>query len=189
MVYQILSENQKQALIRAIKGQTVHDLGACDLILTRELVKLGAKQVIAIDKKPVAIPYSDEPIQLVTGYFVDYQTPIDIAFVAWPHQDPIVGEGLVNLINRARIVIYLGKNTDGIACGFADFFKALLKRDMINYVPNRANTLIIYEKKLKVARYPRGEEFAALTRFTHPEPWSYAEIEHPNFNADQFECW
>ncbi len=169
MSYGDLNEQQREALKPFLSGRLVHDLGSGNQILSRELIRLGAEKVIAIDKDP----YRDAPghgIEPVTTYFENYQAAIHTAFVSWPRNT--YDAGLIALIERAECVVYLGKNTDGLACGFPKFWEHLRQREALAHVPDPRNTLIVYgHRGTKRATLP--EELAALQQ---DRLWGYGEL-------------
>jgi hypothetical protein len=170
-----LNQAQRRTLEAVIKGRLVTDLGAGDCRLAYELLKLGALEVVALDKEPIE---AREPLRVtfVRSYFVDYHKDIGVAFMSWPPN--WMCPGLVNLLARAPYVVYLGKNTDGDACGFPKMFEYLLTREVISYVPDKPNTLIVYGPKASV-RAPTGEEHAGL--LNERIMLLYEEVEpHPN---------
>lgn len=170
--YGVLHTGQGEAVQRVVQGRVVHDLGAGDLVLANELLNMGASRVVAIDKQP---PYGwrgDPRIQVIQSYFHQYSGEIDVAFMSWPQN--YNDEGVLNLIKRAGTVIYLGKNTDGSACGSIRMFEHLVGRELLTHVPCRENTLLIYGKELQEPREPVGEEKAALT--TYDRMWMFEEL-------------
>jgi len=169
MGFGVLSEAQKLAITPFVKGFLVHDLGAGDLQLSEELVRLGAKLVVAIDGKPYRgqAPRNVTPI---TACFDEYHGLIRTAFVSWPRNT--FDFGLVRLIERAHFVLYLGKNSDGSACGFPQFWEVLRAREVLTHVPDRENTLIVYGHK-QIQRPIIPEEYAALYQ---ERIWTYEEL-------------
>jgi hypothetical protein len=164
-----LSLAQETAIKPLILASLVHDLGAGDLTLATTLLHLGAHQVIAIDKAP----YRKRPpqgINTVTCYFENYPAPIDIAFVSWPRES--FDLGLLSLIRRSRIVIYLGCNTGGSACGFSLMWQHLATREVIAYVPEAYNSLVIYGSTPQQRAY-LPEEYAAIFQ---DKMWSFNDI-------------
>lgn len=159
MSYWCLNKAQAEALRSVVTGVVVHDLGAGDLSLAEQVLDLGALQVVAIDKEPLPRVHSSG-ITYHRGYFEQYYEPIDVALISWPPQYCI---GLPNLIKRARVVIYFGKNTDGTACGNSELFGHLLTRELSVYLPDRHNTMICYGRVTTEIRKPRGEEVAAIS--------------------------
>lgn len=171
MAYGSLSVEQEAILRPIIADNTVHDLGAGDLHLSRRLLTLGAKSIVAIDKERVA-PKS-EKIRGIQTYFHLFHDPVDIAFIAWPINHE--GLGLTAILKRARIVIYLGKNTDGSSCGAPEIFEHFMTRDLMAYLPTRKNTLMVYGGALTHPRTPRGEEKAGLE--IYGAMYRYEEVE------------
>ncbi len=159
-----LSAQQRQALAPFVSGQVVHDLGAGDLRLSRELLKLGAKQVIAVDKEPMLNP--PEGVETLRASFAEahsllLDTPIDVAFLSWPANYNTLIEPLLEM---AKTVIYLGKNTDGTACGTPRLYRSFLQRELLWSEPHTNNSLIVMGGKIHVdaPRLPTGEELAGL---------------------------
>src|SRR6185295_6166075 len=89
--------------------------------------------------------------------------------------------GLSELVRRANVVIYLGKNTDGTVCGGGGLWCELIQREILSYEPDPKNTLIVYGPA-RVGRELRGEEFAAcnLERIHR-----YAEVEKGDSTCKQ----
>lgn len=164
-----LNDEQEAVVRNFVQGFNVHDLGAGQLGMSRKLVELGAHTVTAIDKdyEGRLHLYQDRPpqVNLVGELFEEYAKHghfIDVAFVCWP--ECYAQNGIVQLIQNVRVIIYLGSNFDGIACGAHDMWAVLKNREVLAYVPNRWNSLIVYAGQKWVARRPLPEEYAALNR-------------------------
>lgn len=175
MAYGSLNHAQQTALRPYVRGRVVHDLGAGDLSFSHDLlVHFSASWVVAVDKwiDKRAIHLVHVNVKPVECYFHAYAPPppydiIDVAFASWPPNYPD-DEGLVRLCHKAQIIAYLGKNTDGSACASPSFFRETLRRELLAYVPDRRNTLLIVGAPLDVPREPTGEERAGLTNQTSP---------------------
>lgn len=162
--------DEQEAVVRTfVQGMNVHDLGAGQLGMARKLVELGAHTVTAVDKdyEGRLQLYQDRPAQvsLVGETFEEYARHghfIDVAFVCWP--ECYQQEGIVELINKVRVVIYLGSNFDGTACGCTDMWENLKRKEVLALVPSRWNSLIVYAGQKWIARRPVPEEYAALHR-------------------------
>lgn len=164
-LYGRLNPEQKKAIQPFVRGHQVHDLGAGDLNLAVELLKLGATGVTAIDKEDPPKKTLDPAITYTKALFSAFaKLQADVAFVAWPmnHANPDLNEICMN----AQTVIYLGKNTDGTACGDRSLFDIFLYRKLLAYVPHRDNTLIILGKTLRKPRKPTGEERAGIAHWS-----------------------
>jgi len=148
----------------------VHDIGSGHLVLAHELLKLGATHVRAVDKE--AVETGDERITQIVTYFDAFKELVPVAFLSWPvnHGAP----GLLEIVSRTHCLIYLGKNTDGAACGYPDLFRYLLRREVLTYVPTKRNTLIVYGPRFVLPREPLGEELAALVPSTL---WTFEQVE------------
>lgn len=174
MPYGALNQDQAQLVERFVRGQVVYDFGAANLYVSCELLRLGASKVIAIDKEPVrfrSIPTEIEFRQVLFRDVLD--DPIDIAFISWP---PNHDTSLVSILMRSRVILYLGKNTDGTACGIPGMFQYLLKRKA-EYLPDRHNTLICYTDFLKAERQPLPEEDACLMSYVDGTYRLYDQVE------------
>jgi hypothetical protein len=171
MAYGRLTLEQELALRPYVRGQLVHDLGAGDLVVAADLLRLGAKQVVALDKETYRRK-APQGITPVTCYFEDYPAPVDIAFMSWPRNTFDVG--LLNICRRARMVIYLGNNTGGQACSFSALSQHLATRQVLVHAPNEYNSLIVYSSVLESRRY-LPEEYAAIFQ---DKQWDYHELQN-----------
>ena len=173
MPHGILSQAQQEAVRPHIVGKVIHDLGCGDLELSRWLIQAGAKKVVAIDRYPPSCSRFTQVTVVVTWFHL-YQEPVETVFLSWPinWQDP----GLLRMVNEAKLVIYLGSNLDGNACGFREMFEHLLCREVLAHVPDRKNTLVVYGNQV-VEREPIPEEFAALNQ---ERVYSFQEVYRPN---------
>lgn len=171
-----LNRHQKQVVERNVEGQVVVDLGAGDGNLSLELVELGARRVIAVDKNPMPRYLSEAGAETVCLPFKRLVfLPADVAFLSWP--DNHEQKGLLEILERIPVVVYLGKNTDGAACAWPLFFARMLEREVLDYVPAPENTLIVWGPRRVVQRQPLGEELAGLKAYKDLEPRSYASVE------------
>lgn len=162
----MLNRAQRKALKPYLKGKHITDYGCGDFTLTRELVKLGAEHVTAIDKQGL-----DPEIPRVTfqrAYFDKIRKLPQHLFLSWPINH--VCDAMVIAAATAETVVYLGKNTDGMCCGPPGLFEVLVRREVLAYVPWQPNTLIIYGKLIRQPneepREPLFEEMAGLGAYT-----------------------
>ena len=166
MSYGTLDPQQKKALRPFIKGKVLHDLGAGDLELAKVLLTLGAEHIHAYDKlpKPKNLP---EKVTYQRGYFHELRGPFPVIFLSWPVNYPSV-ELTIQASLCEEMLIYLGKNTDGAACGQPNLFRVMTQRELLAYVPTRANTLIVTGRFLPEGqtRPPTPEEAAGLGAYT-----------------------
>ena len=169
MPFGYLDPAQQEAVRNVIQGRVVTDLGAGILGLSMELLRLGAPKVIAVDKQ-IGAGGPLRNIQFVETYFKDFDDPVDVAFVSWPPNWSC--PGLIEAVERAEIAIYLGKNSDGTACGTAPLFRKLTKREVLVHVPAWKNTLIIYGPT-RIERPLFGEEKAGIDTMV---PYSFEEL-------------
>jgi hypothetical protein len=149
-----------------VADQQVWDLGAGDLTHARMLLDLGAQEVVAVDYSGLfranLAAWADPRIDGRVARFHEVEAPptIPVAWVSWPFNHYL--RGLVPLLQRSRQVIYLGANTDGSACGWADLFEHLIDRELLTEIPHRRNSLLIYGAQQEGRqRRLAAEEFAA----------------------------
>lgn len=173
------------AQIRIVKQFTtrrvVYDLGAGDLTLSARLLELKAAGVIAVDEKAPAVRDLDSKIRFIKSSYNKFTKAPRTAFVSWP---PGVGaEGLVDIVGRARTVLYLGHNFDGNICGTQELWAHLRTRKVIAHEPACKNTLIVYGAVGR-EREPLPEEDAAtdyrkirLFHTAYPGVWDNMNLE------------
>ena len=156
----LATKAQEEALAAVIKGQIVVDLGAGDCKLAKKLVELGAKHVLAVDKEfPPGFIKPHPRVQRIHQRFEELPFyPTSVHFISWP---PNWKCGLLPHIKAAGIIVYLGKNTDGMSCAIPAIWRYLVTRKILAYVPHKKNTLIVYGPGVE-KRPPRGEEEAGL---------------------------
>jgi hypothetical protein len=174
VTYASFNPAQREAIAQHVRAKIVHDLGAGDLILSRELLDLGARRVYAIDKedKPSIKPWP-RGLHYKQEYFHNLsQTKMDTIFLSWPINHET---NLVPLIRGAGTLIYLGCNTGGTACGTPGLFLAMVSRKLLAYVPDPRNSLIIVGESLRAPREPTGEELAGMTMYDRM--WSFDAAE------------
>lgn len=173
MSYGYLSDEMMGLLREHVAGAEVWDLGAGILGRSHELVYLGARKVIAIDKERMPPASPGTPIETRRALFAEVQPPvggIDVAFLGWPQNTSLVG--LTELLVASRKVIYLGCNTGGTSCGNSSLFTHFYARQVLGHVPHARNSLIVYGGWRTGPRRPLPEEWAAL----HPEHmWTLEE--------------
>lgn len=169
-MYGRLSDAQRAVVARHVAGKTVHDLGAGRLGLAATLIELGAKKVLAVDKEPAWTNTPKTGVQYVRGYFRDYApSSIPVAFASWPQN---AATGLHRLLEQAPCVIYLGSNVDWSSCGYPLMWQQLSAREVLEHVPDRPNTLIVYGPA-RIERPGLPEEYAALDQ---ERMWGYNEL-------------
>ena len=172
-MYGHLTMLQRVALLPFVEGRTVHDLGSGNhLEQSKVLLELGAFGVVAVDRSidvdPCFIP---QRVTLRRCEFKDFTDPVDVAFVSWPSSHPHDRYmNLVPILERARLVAYLGSNLNGIACGTPELFNHLMMRRMLAVVPDFRNSLLVCGEKLKALRAPSPEEAAAIEMYDADEP-------------------
>lgn len=186
-----IDEEQSLAVAEVVNGKTVYDAGAGNLMLSLTVSSMGARKVFAIDKneRTLLSPYRqmfkdrdcieirNEDFRETLKYVNERKEKIDVLFVSWPENH--LNHALIALMMRSEVVIYLGKNTDGLMCGHPQMFGFLLTLDVIKYIPSKRNTLIIYGKTPFGGRCAFPEEIAAIRAGSKMgEMLSYEEAEH-----------
>lgn len=161
-----LLPSMAERLEKHIRGQTVWDLGAGDMTLSRKLLQLGAAGVVAVDKERSLHPVP-KGVRFLQDYFNAVQAPaqISVAFVSWPQNTHL--PGLLELLQKSAVVVYLGKNTDGTSCGNRRMFEHFRSREVLEFVADPKNTLIVYGEATACERPPLQEETAGF----YQEDW------------------
>ena len=160
MGYGKISSKQWDAIGEIVKGKTVHDIGCGDLEHARGLIKHGASKVIAIDKNHVVS--TDPRIEVVEKRFHEYRPTesMEVAFLSFPvnYDAP----GLLYHLATAKIIIYIGNNFNGTACGIPMLFHFFVSRKLISWIPNPRNTLLVIGEWTLDKREPTPEEMAGI---------------------------
>lgn len=146
MSWSFLSTDMQQTLLPFVKGKRIWDLGAgSDLKVAIMLRCLGAT-VIAFDKEVMHRRDEASDIQTHQCRFQDIEglhLPLpDVTVVSWPVNNYNC-DALIPLLTQIPVVVYLGKNYDGTACGTLGLFDLLRKRELLAHVPHRANSLLV----------------------------------------------
>ncbi len=162
-----LSQKQREVLAKHVKGRVVHDLGAGDCMLSLELLELGAREVVSVDKERMP-PADRTGLRRVQATFQEYVQEVDlesldVVFVSWPVNYHV--PGLTTLMAEAKTSIYVGKNTDMEMCGWPALFKGLMQHEVLDAVPEWRNTLIVYGGLTSEARPLVGDEVAILSSY------------------------
>jgi hypothetical protein len=162
MTYGKLNKKQIASVRKLVRGRVVHDLGAGNLDLAHVLATMGAKCVIAIDEVSLTPDPVHAAIVRRVQSFDDVREEVDVAFLSWPYNVP--DAALIDILGRAHTIIYLGKNTDSVACGTPALFELFTRRCVLDYQPDKRNTLIAYRGKRTAREVTvlRGEERAGL---------------------------
>ena len=155
---------EQEGIIReVVAGKSVIDIGCGDMTYSERLRQMGARSVLALDKcdLPTFVP-GIEIVQTSIDKFEqkNRDRSFDVGFLSWPVNRDI--QGLSGLLRRCGVVIYLGSNVDGSACGNHTLFFQLMQRRLDHYSPDRSNSLIVVSEPLSEARPPTGEEYAAI---------------------------
>lgn len=173
-----LNEDQIIALGKAIEGRDVHDFGCGVGVFTRALEQLGPKSVVGIDKEHMAMELANKHMRTDITKFVcadfaeyawDSSEAFDVGIISWPVNWRNLG--LVQLLERCKTIIYIGKNTNSTACGGPELFEYLVTREVVEYIPAFTNVLCVYGAPCE-PRCLTGEEFAALSQWGR-EPVDY----------------
>jgi hypothetical protein len=156
-VWGTLNDTMIATLAPFVRGKVVWDLGSGPEMRHSEiLLSLGA-QVTAFDKVP--LPFVPG-VQNVQALFKDIQGHPDVAFLSWPVNNSGL-DTLLPLLAQTPVIVYLGSNTDGNACGTLAFFQEIRNRELKAHVPDRHNSLLIVGNPL-LERTLTPEEIAAL---------------------------
>lgn len=181
MVWGSLSPAQRAALLHhlAPSGRVV-DLGAGDGGFALGLLHGGRDKPLLLGVTLTCVDCAEGPRYLPSsvrwreGSFADLPAePADLALLSWPANRRL--PGLLQHLDLADKVAYLGRNHGGTACGHPELFKYLCRRELLEYVPHRTNTLVVVGKPLPGPRHPTGEEAAGLV-LEEGGPWEWETV-------------
>lgn len=160
-----LTQRQREVFGWAVHGRDVVDLGCGEMELSVEALKAGARSVLAIDKQPPTKARKlSRKMEFRQAYFADIREAPDLLLLSWPVNWST--PGLLALARAAKGIVYIGSNTDGNACGTPDLFREFETRDLLAYIPTKANTLIVLGTWLHGTRKPTAEEAHGLIAMT-----------------------
>lgn len=169
--YGELTVEQGAVLQPFIKGRRLRDYGCGNLTLDLVLLELGAAHIEAVDiRSPLHIPEDvGKKLKFIRRRFSALKPSKRIAVVSWPYN---TFTAIECVLVKAPLVIYLGRNTGGTVCGNHTFWLSMFRREVLAYVPDEHNTLIVYGKELQHRRKLKPEEYAAIS------PRDYVSHEH-----------
>jgi hypothetical protein len=191
MPFHRLTPAQQSAVKGHIVDQKVYDLGAGDCASSVLLADLGAGEVIAVDVARFPVEYPEiTQLQVSFEELVPHIDTIDVAFISWPINR--FNPNLLTLIQRSETVIYLGSNTNANACGDPRYFREFRSRELLAYVPDMRNTLMICGDRLPEPRpldELHGEEVAGLTMYESDILW-FEDVENrfPRFRSNPLDA-
>ena len=161
--YGEITDEMEEVLALFVDGKTVYDLGAGDLAHSHLLARLGADAVIAVDKVPMQKPRCPE-VSRLHGHFHQLPVPdhIDVAFLSWPQTYPL--PGLLDWLDAADVVVYIGHNFDDSYCGSPELYFYMIKRALLDEVLAQQNTMLVLGERLAEARLMTSEEAAHFSR-------------------------
>lgn len=162
MPYWRMTKAQEGALREAIEGKTVIDIGCGDGALSVWCAQY-AEHVTAIDKDGSRFPTAKfDNITFEQKYFDRGMGIADVLLLSWPPNSTRFS-GIEVMARYFNYVVYLGKSTDGTACGPVEMWEHLIKRELISCTRDRANTLLVYGPGSAEGRDLDEEELAGVS--------------------------
>ncbi len=171
-MYGKMTPEQLEALPSIIQGRHLLDLGSGDLERARLCLAHGAASVTCID--PTSPLDRETPGLLVIQRYAQWAVlnpqeipPYDMVLLGWPNNNDSPSPPYIAL-SLGTPILYVGKNTDGVACGGPLLWRHLLSREVQLYLPGPRSILILYgdleldDARGEGARY--HEETGALSR-------------------------
>ena len=180
-MYGFISKEMTTALEGLVKGKRVWNLGCGNGGAEPQLLKrLGATVIHAVDKanrNHILTPTfgTSGVITWCDMYYTEFSAFIgpssaaDVAVIKWPDTGPLTG--LVGLLDKCEVVVYIGTNDGFTACGNPSLWRYLATREFITAVENRHNDMIVYGKPVETATAPRCRE-EELAWMAHGMTWS-----------------
>ena len=169
-----LSLLQRRVLRPFVKGKEIHDLGAGDLDLSKQLLKLGASRVHAYDKDFPDRNYTAQAplgMSIAQARFEELKGPFPIIFLSWPQNCPNAAL-TIHASLCEEMLIYQGSNHGGSCCGHPNLFKVMVQRELLAYIPDQKNDLIVTGRFLPEGqeRMPTVEELHGLQMYNSTAP-------------------
>ncbi len=153
------------AISSVVKDKIVMDIGCGHGAQSAALVKLGAKQVIAVDEEDEFVHRDNKSIYFMHDRLEDVETKVDVALVSWPINTEI--PGLLLRLEQTPVVIYVGHNSieTGISCGTLPFFMHMTHRKLLASGYNKKNSMSIVGERLLRPRRPTAEEARGMRKW------------------------
>ena len=163
-----LTPKMRRVLHEYAENRLVYDLGAGDCKLARQVAKY-ARSVFAVDPKISGRLRADGNIVYIPWTFDNFMHGVDppweVALVSWPPNNDRAMQTLLPILAQSAVVIYIGCNTDGTACGTPDLFRHFAQRTLLVEIPNRRNTMLVLGPQSGY-RELTFEEFAGINDST-----------------------
>ena len=159
----------------AINGLSIHDIGAGDLQLSRQLIDLGANRVHAIQPSTVLPKVVHPNLNVVDKYIQNYKGRIRNLFLSWPWFFHDGANALLSRVQRSDLIIYLGLNDGITCCGFSELFHEFLYHPVKAHIPSPENTLIILGARRIRRRRALPEEQAGMRGWSSWTIWNKKE--------------
>jgi len=100
-----------------------------------------------------------------------------VVFASWIVNWPV---NLEPVLDAARTVITVSKNSDGTMCGYPEMWELLRRRHILAYVPDVRNTVTVYGDQT-VVRNPTGEERAGID---HDRLFAFSDCVSPSYEDE-----
>lgn len=179
-MYGFIGKEMTTALEGLVKGKRVWNLGCGTGSTEPQLLKrLGATSVYAVDKarrNHTVLPNSVTECGVITWcdmYYIEFMDKFtetaDVALIKWPDNGPLVG--MVPLLAKCDVVVYVGTNAGFTACGNQALWRYLANREFVSDVKGHHNDMIVYGKPVETATAPRCRE-EELAWMAHGMAWS-----------------
>jgi hypothetical protein len=136
------SKIHKAILAPIIRDAEIYDIGCGDCTLGIELLKLGARSIIGIDKEPRPKQLKNDKINYRQVLLKSLDEKIDILFVSWPINDDSID--FVRVFEHSNTIIYLGSTLNGDYCGNVPMWEWLATRKLLHHNEWYKNSLIVY---------------------------------------------
>ena len=181
MSWGVIHKDFEEPIRKTVKGKVVLDIGAGDLDLASQLLKLGAKRIVAVDKEigktrsKRIVRYGEYLDNFLKRVYGEEGLRWDVAFLSWPSNWHM--PGLRELLFFSKKIVVLSKNSDATACGTSGLWRYLQTRELEWAIPNVRNWLHIYSHDEDLGRAPTGEERAGIL-LDVDRSFSYEEIYH-----------
>lgn len=175
MTFGFIAKEFESPLKEIVKGKTVLDLGAGDLVVANQLLRLGAKHIVAVDRDGFNGRHYAR-MEFHHMYFDQFMAmkkrpKWDVLFMSWPCNWDL--PGVQQLLDVSKKIVIISKCTDGSMCGTPKLWRYLSELEVMWCIPHPKNVLTIYNNK-EEKRKLTGEEEAGI--YQDDKEYSFWEV-------------
>lgn len=148
-----MTKSQLNYFLTTFEGAQVDDLG-CGYSQLHQYTHLIS--YLGIDKQHIE---KSNTIQFDLSKPCPYLR-FECAFISWPINRKEIGWH--SFLDKYANIVYVGTNTEGVCCADPNFWEIVAKREVIEVIPDRKETLIHYGSGNRSTQKVPAEEFYGI---------------------------